>query len=179
MPFELQRLCSNTFWKEDSGVLTSSNLFHYIGDINGRHAAIIIDTFSWVNYVSIEVVEKLQLLTSRPYTPYRLATSDDALLITQVAYVPLTIYGHKVNICCHVIPRALNCCHLLLGKTFCREFKVNYKSHHSDLQLFWNNENTKLMNVSLKQFQEVRHDNLCSPIVPTIKLNEHVDIKES
>ena len=86
-------------------------LFHFAADIKGRSAAVILDDYSLINLVSIEVVEKLQLITCSKTLPYTLAAyCDETFPITHVAYVPITIYGYTVSICCDVIPRALNCC---------------------------------------------------------------------
>ena len=52
---------SDTFWEEDFRAIPTSELFHFTSDISGRHAAITINTRSYVNFVSIEVVEKLRL----------------------------------------------------------------------------------------------------------------------
>ena len=110
--------------------------------------------------------------------PYKLATNNDALPITRVAYVPLTINGYTNDIYCHVIPRALHCCHLVLGRTWCSKFAVNSVTHYPDIGLVWNNKKTWIIHASLKQFQSVRRDNLCTPIIPTIKLSKHVDIAD-
>ena len=125
-PLPLQFYCSDQFWEEDSSGIPSSELFHYYDDIKGRRAAIIIDNSSLTNFVSIEVVEKLQLYTSRKRMPYlyMLANYEEALPITHFACVPLTIYGHTVRITCDVIPRAINCCHLLLENNGVINFRL-------------------------------------------------------
>ena len=97
-------------------MIPASGLFHFTEDIKGTQAAVTIDNCSLTNLISIEVVEKLQLITCPKYWPYMLATNDDTLPITHATSIPLTIYGHTVRITCDVIPRALTCCHLLLGK---------------------------------------------------------------
>ena len=101
-----------------------------------------------------------------------LATNDEVLPITHGTYVPLTISGHTVKIPCDVFPRAFNSCHLLLGKNFCNEFEVDFDTFTPDIGLFWNNEKTCLIHTCLKKFEEVRRDNLCSPIIPKIKLSD-------
>ena len=94
VPLPLKFMCSNTFWEEDFGVAPTSGLFHIMADINGRHAALTIDNCAFTNLVSAEVVEKLQLSTYTRISPYMLDTYDRALPITQITYVPITIYGH-------------------------------------------------------------------------------------
>ena len=176
-PLELLPSCSATFWEEDSSVLASSDLLHFTTNIKRRCAAITIDNGSLLNFVSIEVVEKLKLFTYQHNWPYMLDNNDETLPITHGTYVPLTISGHTVKIPCDVIPRAFNSCHLLLGNDFCEKFEVEF-SKHPDIGLFWNNKKTWIIHESLKNFQEVRCDNLCSPIISKIRLSEHVDIKD-
>ena len=77
-PLELCSCCSDTFWEEDSGVLSSSDLLHFTEHIKRRRAAITIDNGSLLNLVSIEVVEKLKLFTYQHNWPYMLATKDEA-----------------------------------------------------------------------------------------------------
>ena len=53
-------MCSDAFWEEeDFGVHPDSGLFHFTADIDGRPAAVILDDYSLINLVSIEVVHKL------------------------------------------------------------------------------------------------------------------------
>ena len=121
-PFPLQSYCSNTFWEEESGVVPTSGLFHFIIEFSGRQAATTIDTCSYINLVSVEVVEKLQLYTSALKKPFMLATSSHALPVTQIASVPLTIYVPSREIFCFVFPRAFNSCHIMLGTKWCNQF---------------------------------------------------------
>ena len=164
-PLPLKFLCSDLFWVEECGVMSDSGLFHFMTDIKGSHAAVTVDRGSLTNFVSIEVVTKLQLVTCQKLSPYRLNTFDDSLSITHLACVPLTIYGHTVRVYCDVIPRALNSCHLLLGKKWCDEVQIVFSADHSDPHILWNNKQTWLAYTRLKQFQEVRRQNLCTPII--------------
>ena len=140
-------------------------LFHFTADISGRRTTIIIDNGSFTNLVSIEVVEKLQLVKRRKISPYMLDVFDESLPITHIACVPLTIYGHTVRVYCDVIPRALNSCHLLLGKKWCDEVQIVFSADHRDPQILWNNKQTWLAYTRLKKIQEVRRQNLCTPII--------------
>jgi hypothetical protein len=139
-PLPLRSHCSDTFWEEESTAIPTLDLLHFTADIKGSHAAITIDKSSWWAFVSIEVVEKLQLRTYERDEPYMLATNDDALPITRHTYVPLTIYGHTDRVYCHVIPRAFNSCHLLLGKNFCKKYEVDCDTFPPDIGLLWNNK---------------------------------------
>ena len=151
-PLELWAFCSDTFCEEDSSAIPTSDLFHFTADIKGSCAAITIDDGSFINLVSIEVVEKLQLFTHPHFRPYLLATYDDMLPITQSAIVPITIYGHTRRIVCDVIPRALNCCHLLLGKKWCNEFEVDFDRYYPDVQFYWNYKKDWLSNATFNTF---------------------------
>ena len=64
-PLPLRFLCSDEFWaEEDLGVHPDLGLFHFNADIKGRSAAVILDDYSLINLVSIEVIDKLQLITN-------------------------------------------------------------------------------------------------------------------
>ena len=179
-PLPLRFLCSDAFWEEEAfRVLPNSGLFHFTADIEGRPAAVIIDDYSLTNLVSIEVVDKLQLRTCPKSFPYTLAAYyDEAFSITHMVSIPLTIYGHTVSIFCDIMPRKLNCCQLLLGKHWCDEFQIVFDNVQPDPHIFWNNKNTWLAHTRLKKFQEVRRQNLCPPVISTIKSSEHVDVQD-
>jgi hypothetical protein len=168
-PLPLRFDCSNTFWEEDSGVVLNSGLFHFTADINGRPAAVTIDNCSLPNLVSIEVVEKMQLRTYGKIKPYMLASYYHALPIMRTTHVPLTIYGHTVHIRCDVVPRALNFCHILLGKSWSSQFQVVFGSDHPDPSIFWNSKHTWLSYICIKEFQAVRRQNLHPPAALPIK----------
>ena len=136
-PLPLQFLCTDALWEEeDLTVHPDSGLFHFDVDIAGRPAAAIIDDYSLINLVSIDIVDKLHLMRYSKKLPYTLATLFDEVPITHVAYVPITIYGHTVSIRCNVFPRTLTCCQLLLGKPWCDEFKVVFDGYQPDPVLF-------------------------------------------
>jgi hypothetical protein len=121
-----------------SGRRPKSGLFHFDADIGDTHVAITIDNCSRINLISLEVVEKLQLQTYTHHWPYMLTTNDHLVSIAKTALVPITIYGHTINIECDVIPRTLNFCHLMLGKRWCDSFKVVFGGVHLDPTIFWN-----------------------------------------
>jgi hypothetical protein len=143
-PLPLQFDCCNTFWEDDSGVVLNLGLFHFTTDINGRTTAVTIDNCSLPNLVSIEVVEKMHLRTFKKIKPYMLAAYDHALPITWTTQVPIIIYGHTVHNRCVVVPRALNFCHIMLGKSWCAQFKVVFGIDHPNPSIFWNSKHTWL-----------------------------------
>ena len=62
-PLPLRFLCSDAFWEEeDLGVHPDFGLFHFNADIKGRSAAVILDDYSLINLVSIEVKFSFQSL---------------------------------------------------------------------------------------------------------------------
>ena len=85
--------CSDTFWEENSSGIPASDLFHFIADIKSCPAVITLDKGTRYNFVSLDVVEKLQLETYQ-LAPYLLLTNDDKIRITLRTLVPLTINGH-------------------------------------------------------------------------------------
>ena len=92
-PLPLKFLCSDLFWVEECGVMSDSGLFHFMTDIKGSHAAVTVDRGSLTNFVSIEVVTKLQLVTCQKLSPYRLNTFDDSLSIPP----PLRRFRPKIS----------------------------------------------------------------------------------
>lgn len=154
-------------------MVPNSDLFHFIKEISGRQAATTIDTCSSINLVSVEVVEKLQLYTHAPPSPFMLVTSSHALPITQIACVPFTIYGPKTYISCYVVPRAFNSCHIMLGTMWCNKFQVVFGSECSDPTIFWNGKHMWSARSNIKQFQEIRRQNLYAHVTTNIK--PHVD----
>ena len=160
--------------EEESSAIPTSDLFHFTAHIEGGHAAITIDNCSLMNFVSGELVEELGLFNYRHVRPYMLYTYDDALPITQIACVPLTIYGHTVLITCHVIPRTLKCCHLLFGNKWCNDFHFDFDSYHPYLQFIWNNRTDWLTPTRLKKILEVRRQALCSPEISKIQLDKRI-----
>jgi hypothetical protein len=98
-----------------------------------------------------------------------LTAYDHALPIMRTTHVPITIYGHTVHIHCDVVPRALKFCHLMLGKSWCAQFKIVFGSENPDPSIFWNSKHTWLSYTRIKEFQEIRHQNLRPPVAIQIK----------
>ena len=132
--------CSDTFWEENSSGILSSDLFHFIDDIKGCPAVITLDKGTRYNFVSSDVVEKLQLETHQFETPYWLLTNDDKIRITLRTLVPLTINGHTEQIPCSVVPKAFTCCHLLLSAPLSKKFRFNLERYYPDILFLWNHK---------------------------------------
>ena len=89
-----RNFCREAFWMEEKYPAKGSSLFHYNILVCGRVAAATIERCSFINLVSIEVVQKLQLPTYFRPQPYLLTSPHGALQISQKAEVPVTIGNH-------------------------------------------------------------------------------------
>jgi hypothetical protein len=110
-----RRYCSVTFWEEEHGDFDGDGLFHHSVMIGELCAATTIDKNSTFNLISIEVMEKLHLVTRASKVPYLLHSLYGTLLISHIAEVPLTFRGHTEVVPCGVSPMPLDSCHILLG----------------------------------------------------------------
>ena len=77
---------------------------------------------------------------------------------------------------CDIIPREINCCHLLLGKPWCDKFQINFDSGFPDPEICWNKKHTWLARSNINSFLDVNIQNLCLPEIKIAKtiVHEHV-----
>ena len=153
-PFLHHKYCSATFWEEERGNFVGDGLFHHSVAIGERYVATTIDGSSSLNLISIEVVEKLQLPTSVRRVPYLLCSSYGTLLISYTADVPITIGEHTELVPCDVSPMPLHSCHVLLGDSWCRKFKVQPCRDVKKVSLKWNMKRCALLRTPADKFHE-------------------------
>ena len=169
--------CSDTFWEENSSGIPASDLFHFIADIKSCPAVITLDKGTRYNFVSLDVVEKLQLETYQ-LAPYLLLTNDDKIRITLRTLVPLTINGHTEQIHCSVIPKAFTCCHLLLSAPLSKKFRFNFERYYPDILFLWNHKWHKRSHASLENIQEVLSTNVIMSTPSVVSCNVQVAFEE-
>ena len=66
----------------------------------------------------------------------------------------------------------------MLSEKWCNRFKVDFVSYYPDVQFFWTTKKDWIIHASLENFQRVRNQNLCAPIIPMTKSSERVGIKD-
>jgi hypothetical protein len=94
VPIRVRSYCSNTFWKQDFNREPKAGLFHFDADIGDTP----VDNSSLTHLISIDVVQKLHLHTTTNHWPYMLTTNDHQVPITKAGLVPITIYGHTIEV---------------------------------------------------------------------------------
>ncbi|OMO92485.1 Retrotransposon gag protein [Corchorus capsularis] len=106
------------------------NVFHTRCTCQGKICMVIIDSGSFENHASTEMVQKLGLKTIPHPTPYKLSWLKDEsdLKVTykcQVAFSIGKYYSDEVE--CDVVP--MDACHLLLGSPWLYDRHVIYDGH--------------------------------------------------
>eukprot|EP00253_Pinus_taeda_P007419 PITA_07419 len=101
-------------------------LFRTVCKAQGKCCQMIIHSGSTNNLVSIEVVEKLKLKTTKHPTPYKVSwlQKGDQMLVNEQCEVELQLGKNRDKIVCDVMP--MDVCHILLG----RPWQYNRGSMH-------------------------------------------------
>eukprot|EP00253_Pinus_taeda_P007814 PITA_07814 len=102
--------------KETAEPSKIKTLFRIVCKVQGKCCKMIIDSGSTDNLVSIEVVEKLKLKTTKHPTPYKVSwlQKGHQLLVNEQCQVELQLGKYKDKIVCDVMP--MDVCHILLGR---------------------------------------------------------------
>jgi hypothetical protein len=117
---------SDGFLLEEEGY--GSDLFHTYCNVGERSCATTIDHDSSINAVGIDMVEKLELLTTPHPRPYILRRFHDKLNITHKTTVQFSVGKFSCEILCDVIPVPMVSCYLLLGGPWYEENRASYNS---------------------------------------------------
>jgi hypothetical protein len=110
---EKKDVLSYWFQREEEGC--AEKLFHSRVKIQDKACALTIDRSSFINAVSLEMVEKLELLTVPLQQPYLLRLGNNELAIAHQASVHFQLGPLSYEVCCDVIPIHMVSCHLMLG----------------------------------------------------------------
>ena len=92
------------------------SIFRTNCQIYGKICKMIVDSSSFDNFVSYEMVNKLNLHTFPIDRPYRASwvNNDQNIFIKEQAYVDFSIGIYNDRFLCDVIP--MTCCHVILGR---------------------------------------------------------------
>ena len=104
-------------WLEEKG--QHDKLFHTKVKVQDRACALTIDHWSTVNVVSLELVQKLNLLKTPHPKPYPLHWGTDQFTVEYQTQVQCWLGPLSFVVLCDVIPKYLVSCHLLLGRPWC------------------------------------------------------------
>ena len=93
-----------------------NSLFRTACKTKDKVCKVIIDNGSTDNLVSTEMVEKLELKTTRHPKPYKVSwlQKGHQVTVTKQCFVNFKIEGYRDEILCDVIP--MDVCHILLGR---------------------------------------------------------------
>jgi hypothetical protein len=102
--------------KEVESSVQRTRLFRTALKTKDRVCKVIMDSGSMDNFVSTEMVEKLELETTDHPSPYKISwlQKGHQVTITKQCLVEFKIGGYNDKILCDVIP--MDVCHLLLGR---------------------------------------------------------------
>jgi hypothetical protein len=102
--------------KEVESVVQRSRLFRTACTTKGWKCKVIVDSGSTDNLVSTEMVEKLELETTKHPSPYKVSWLQKGhwVSVTKQCLVKFKIGNYNDQILCHVIP--MDVCHILLGR---------------------------------------------------------------
>jgi hypothetical protein len=102
--------------KEVESSVQRSRLFRTACTAKDRKCKVIIDSGSTDNLVSTEMVEKLELTTTKHPSPYKVSwlQKGHRVSVTKQCLVKFKIGNYHDEILCDVIP--MDVCHILLGR---------------------------------------------------------------
>jgi hypothetical protein len=99
---------------EDIEPAQRNNLFRIVCKVKGKCCKVVIDSGRTNNFVSTEMVEKLNLKKVKHLTPYKVSWLQKChqSLVNEQCEVDLQLGIYKEKIICDVIP--MDVCHILL-----------------------------------------------------------------
>jgi hypothetical protein len=102
--------------KEVDSSVQQSRLFRTACTAQDRNCKVIIDSGSTDNLVATEMVEKLELTTTKHPSPYKVSwlQKGHRVSVTKQCLVKFKIGNYHDEILCDVIP--MDVCHILLGR---------------------------------------------------------------
>jgi hypothetical protein len=102
--------------KEVDSSVQRSRLFRTACTAKDRKCKVIIDSGSTDNLVATEMVEKLELTTTKHPSPYKVSwlQKGHRVSVTKQCLVKFKIGNYHDEILCDVIP--MDVCHILLGR---------------------------------------------------------------
>ncbi|XP_019085415.1 PREDICTED: uncharacterized protein LOC109126359 [Camelina sativa] len=121
------------------------NLFHSRCTIEGKVKKFIIDSGSCENVVEEAVIKKLNLISEPHPLPYKLAWLDQGtdVVVTRRALVSFSIgNAYKDQLHCDVVP--MDACHLLLGRPWIYDTKVQHDGFLNTYSFRFNNRHFTL-----------------------------------
>lgn len=140
----VQRTCLAP--RADESDWLQNNVFHSTCTILGKVCRFIIDGGSCENFVSAEVVKKLEIKTSQNAKPYKLAwlQKGGEVTVSQRALISFSIGKHyKDQVWCDIV--RMDTCHLLLGRPWQYDRKVEHDGFKNTYSFLYDKVNIVLL----------------------------------
>ncbi|KAB5512641.1 hypothetical protein DKX38_029669 [Salix brachista] len=140
----VQRTCLAP--RADESDWLRNNVFHSTCTILGKVCRFIIDGGSCENFVSAEVVKKLEIKTSQNTKPYKLAwlQKGGEVTVSQRALISFSIGKHyKDQVWCDIV--RMDACHLLLGRPWQYDRKVRHDGFKNTYSFLYDKVNIVLL----------------------------------
>jgi hypothetical protein len=141
--------------KEVDNSVQRSRLFRTACTAKDRKCKVIIDSGSTDNLVAAEMVEKLELVTTKHPSPYKVSwlQKGHRVSVTKQCLVKFKIGNYHDEILCDVIP--MDVCHMLLGRPWQYDRNVVHNGRMNTYTLEKDGRFHKLLSIKDKH-QEVK-----------------------
>ncbi|CAA0843295.1 Unknown protein [Striga hermonthica] len=130
------------------------NIFHTRCLVLGKVCVLIVDGGSCANVASCEMVEKLNLPTTKHSNPYKLQWLNDCgeIRVTKQVLVSFSIDNYKDEVLCDVVP--MHASHILLGRPWQFDRRVTYDGFLNRYSLKHENRSIQLVSLNPQQVRE-------------------------
>ncbi|CAA0819685.1 Unknown protein, partial [Striga hermonthica] len=127
------------------------NIFHMRCLVLGKVCMLIVDGGSCANVASCEMVEKLNLPTTKHTNPYKLQWLNDCgeIRVTKQVLMSFSIGNYKDEVLCDVVP--MHASHILLGRPWKFERRVTYDGFLNRYSLKHENRSIQLVSLNPQQ----------------------------
>jgi len=132
-----------------------TNIFHTKVAHKSKALNAIIDNDSGLNVISTEAVDKLRLQKEKHPTPYNVSwiTDNHPVMIQHRCLIQFFLSSHfEDEVWCDVLPMTV--CHLLLGKPWLFDRKVNHNGYDNTYSLKVKNKKLVLEPQPIREFQQ-------------------------
>jgi hypothetical protein len=139
--------------KEAESAVQRSRLFRTACTAKDRKCKVIVDSGSTDNLVSTEMVEKLELETTKHSSPYKVSwlQKGHRVSVTKQCLVKFKIGNYHDEILCDVIP--MDVCHILLGRPWQYDRNVVHDGRMNTYTLEKDGRSHKLLPIKDKEVE--------------------------
>lgn len=130
-----------------------TNIFHTRVACKGKALNMILDNGSGLNVISTEAVEKLHLPAEEHPTPYSVSWIHDKnpVKVQHRCLLSFSLGDHfQDEVWCDILPMTV--CHVLLGRPWMYDRRVNYDGFHNTYSLIFKNKKLILEPLPIMEF---------------------------